>query len=206
MTAHHAIVHRGKVEAKDTVFVFGLGGLGLNAVQILLAIGARVIVSDTRQGPLDEAVRLGVLEQDVVPVGSSIPEFVGKHQLSIDIVADFVCIPQTFSNAQEIGKQSSHSCPPTTSTDLFLVRHGGTILAIGLLGPEIPLNTLACVFKQVDIKFCYGGHTSDIADGLDLIVNGKLTPRVEEAKLEEFPRVLQDLHEGKIKSRMALIP
>ncbi|KAK3709812.1 hypothetical protein LTR37_010640 [Vermiconidia calcicola] len=60
MTTHHAIIRRGKVKKEDAVFLFGLGGLGFNALKILLHLGCKFYVSETRQEPLDEAVKLGL--------------------------------------------------------------------------------------------------------------------------------------------------
>jgi alcohol dehydrogenase, propanol-preferring len=105
-TAYSAIYKRAEVKKGETVFLFGLGGLGFNALQVLLWIGARVIVSDMRKGTLEEAAKLGVPREDIVPVGMRIPEFVKERGLedSIDTVADFVGMKQTFTDAQSIGK------------------------------------------------------------------------------------------------------
>jgi len=105
-TAYSAIVKRAEVKKGQTVVLFGLGGLGFNALQVLLWIGARVIVSDTRETTLEEARKLGVPGEDIVPVGKSVTEFVRENGLEdmIDTVADFVGMKQTFSDAQNIGK------------------------------------------------------------------------------------------------------
>jgi alcohol dehydrogenase, propanol-preferring len=105
LTAYHAIIRRAGARKGDVVFVFGLGGLGFNALQILLAIGARCIVSDIRENVLKEAVRFGVPEGDVVPSGKSVQKWVEENGLvdKIDIVADFVGVEQTFEDAQFIG-------------------------------------------------------------------------------------------------------
>jgi propanol-preferring alcohol dehydrogenase len=104
-TAYHAIHRRGKITSKDTVFLFGLGGLGFNALQVIRAIGARVFVSDVKQDNLDDAVNIGVEKSDIVPVGKNIREWVEEKGWSgkISVVADFVGTAQTFSDAQHIG-------------------------------------------------------------------------------------------------------
>lgn len=105
-TAYHAVVKRAAVQRSDVVFLFGLGGLGFNALQILLHIGARVIVSDTRQETLAAARTLGVAEADIVPAGASVQDFVKSAGLEnkIDKVLDFVGVHQTFADAQRIGE------------------------------------------------------------------------------------------------------
>lgn len=78
----------------------------MNALQVVLNIGARVIVSDTRQACLDTARSLGVPVSDIVPPTISPQEFVRDNGLTnkIDTVLDFVGAHQTFEDAQHIGK------------------------------------------------------------------------------------------------------
>jgi len=110
-TAYHAIHRRGQIRFSDTVFLFGLGGLGFNALQIIRAIGARVLVSDVKQENLDEAVRIGVRREDCVPVGKGVREWIEEKGWSgkISVIADFVGTAQTFSDAQHIGEYKP--CP-----------------------------------------------------------------------------------------------
>jgi alcohol dehydrogenase, propanol-preferring len=106
-TAYHGVVRRAEVRKEETVFLFGLGGLGFNALQIVLkAIQARVIVTDVRQERLDAALELGVPKKDIVPLGASIPEWIQEQGLTerIDTVLEFVGKNQTFSDAQKIGE------------------------------------------------------------------------------------------------------
>jgi propanol-preferring alcohol dehydrogenase len=46
----------------------------------------------------------------------------------------------------------------------------------------------------------------DLKDCIELISEGKLNPQVVTGSLDDLPQVLEDLHNGKIKSRIALIP
>ncbi len=105
LTAYQAVMRRGKVKKDDTVLLLGLGGLGFNALQIILSIGARVIVVDQRQEVLDEAVKFGVKEQDVIPIGTaSIAEWVNSNKIIVDTAIDFVGVSQTFAAAIESGE------------------------------------------------------------------------------------------------------
>ena len=213
MTSHHAIVRRGQIQKEDTVFMFGLGGLGFNALQILLHIGCRVFVSETPQEPLDEAVKIGLPEEDIVPIGTNVENLVKEKGLEnkIDVVVDFVGLQQTFTNAQTIGEYLHSSSNINDSKDAYLtplhpVRRGGRIILVGLLDTELKLDHLKCIVKRLSILHTFGGHSADIVDGMALISQGVLKPRVETAPLKQFPGVLKDLHEGRVKSRMALIP
>ncbi|KAK3048083.1 hypothetical protein LTR09_010599 [Extremus antarcticus] len=190
MTSHHAIVTRAKITAKDTVFQFGLGGLGMNAVQILLRVGCTLYVNDVRQGPLDEAVKLGVPANNVVPVGTSVQEWVKEKGLEgrIDKVVDFVGLQQTFSDAEVI------------------VRRGGTIINVGLLEHSHKTNHISNIVKALTVLYTFGGHSADIVEGMKMIADGSLKPQVETVAMQDFPTALRDLHEGRVKSRVVLIP
>ncbi|KAK5169725.1 uncharacterized protein LTR77_005703 [Saxophila tyrrhenica] len=190
MTSHHAIISRAKIRKEQTVFVFGLGGLGMNAVQILLGVGCRLFVTDVREGPIEEAVRLGVPRENVVPVGKGVQEWVrGKGwEGKIDVVVDFAGAQQTFSDAEVI------------------VRRGGTILNVGLLEHSHKTSHVMNLIKAITVLYTFGGHSADIVAGMKMIADGTLTPQVETARMKDFPKVLNDLHEGRVKSRMVLIP
>ncbi len=94
------------MKATDFVLLFGLGGLGFNALQIIHAIGARVIVSEIRQELLKAAEEIGIPKSDIIPLGESPVEFVEKSDLNgkIDTVLDFVGTHQTFEDSQRIGE------------------------------------------------------------------------------------------------------
>jgi alcohol dehydrogenase len=58
-TAFRAIVAQGRVQAGDWVAIHGCGGVGLSAVMIASAVGARVIAVDIRRDRLEMATRCG---------------------------------------------------------------------------------------------------------------------------------------------------
>jgi propanol-preferring alcohol dehydrogenase len=107
LTAYHAVKRTAAVKPTDTVVIFGLGGLGFNALQIILAIGSRVIVMEKREEILAEAVNFGVPKQDVIPVGKDPTEFVQEHNIVVDVVIDFVGVKDTFTASQQLGKSSN---------------------------------------------------------------------------------------------------
>lgn len=109
MTAYHAVVGTGDVQAGDNVLLIGIGGLGFNAMQIAKARGARVIVRDTRQEVLDEAKKFGIAEDDIVPVDKKMDEWVKEKGLILDTVVDFAGKEETFEAAQNAGELDPRS-------------------------------------------------------------------------------------------------
>ncbi|KAK7420262.1 hypothetical protein QQX98_002917 [Neonectria punicea] len=188
-TAYHAIHRRGEVKNPETTFLFGLGGLGFNALQIVLDIGARIIVCDINEDPLEDAAKLGVPRSDIVPIGKSPQDFVVESGLEgkIDTVLDFVGTHQTFEDAQHI------------------VRRGGKLLCIGSLDTENTVHMKIGTRKRLSYIFSYGGQVKDLELVLQLIKKKSICPQVQEARLEDFPRILEALVEGKVKGRMALM-
>ncbi|KIW29424.1 uncharacterized protein PV07_05239 [Cladophialophora immunda] len=189
MTAHHAVVDRVRVKRGDTVLIVGLGGLGFNALQIALSKGARVIVTDQRQVVLDEAEKVGVQNHDIIPADTPNPsEWIRDKGVIIDSAIDFCGTKQTFETA------------------VASVRKAGTVVVVGLLGPELSLVTGTIVRKQLNILGSYGGTIENIKDCLNLIQRGVLVPQVTKGKMEDFPAILDDLHNGKIVGRMVMLP
>ncbi|KAF3010342.1 hypothetical protein E8E14_008261 [Neopestalotiopsis sp. 37M] len=186
-TAYHAIHRRAEVKATETCFLFGLGGLGFNALQIVHNIGARVIVCDIKQDCLDAAAQLGIPTSDIVPLGKSPQEFVLENDLKIDTVLDFVGTHQTFEDAQQI------------------VRRGGKLLCVGSLDAENTIHMKIGTRKRLSYIFSYGGQVRDLKEVLQLIAGGSIRPQVHPAKLKDFPDVLQRLEQGKVAARVALI-
>ncbi|HRD59650.1 MAG TPA: alcohol dehydrogenase catalytic domain-containing protein, partial [Nocardioides sp.] len=67
-TAYRAVTHVGRVQAGETVVVHGCGGVGLSAVMVAVALGARVLALDPDPASLALAEQLGAIS-----VGSADP-------------------------------------------------------------------------------------------------------------------------------------
>ena len=59
VTAYHALVPEGRLQAGETVLVQGTGGVSLFALQFAVAAGARVIVTSSSDAKLAKAMKLG---------------------------------------------------------------------------------------------------------------------------------------------------
>jgi propanol-preferring alcohol dehydrogenase len=77
---------------------------------------------------------------------------------------------------------------------------------VGLFGSELTVDNMLCMRKRLSVLFSYGGWMRDLEEALDLVRQGVVKPQVETGALDDFPAVLERLHHGKIKSRIALIP
>jgi len=59
VTAFHGLLDQGHVKADESVVIYGCGGVGLSAVQIAAALGARVIAVDLDDRKLELAKQVG---------------------------------------------------------------------------------------------------------------------------------------------------
>ncbi|MFC7755446.1 alcohol dehydrogenase catalytic domain-containing protein [Tsukamurella soli] len=69
-TAFRAVTTHGRVRAGDAVAVFGCGGVGLSAVMVAAALGARVTAVDVSDAALDRARGLGAVRTVRAPGAS----------------------------------------------------------------------------------------------------------------------------------------
>ncbi|AZZ50479.1 alcohol dehydrogenase [Rathayibacter rathayi] len=158
-TAYHALHVRGRVAPGEWVAVFGCGGVGLSAVIVALAAGARVVASDVSVAALEAARALGAV---VVAGGSGAVDAVraatgGGAHLAIDAVGSRV----------------------TAEASIAVLRPRGRHVQVGLLlGPEaapaIPLGRVIAL--ELELLGSHGIARGGYTALLDDIVAGRLRP------------------------------
>lgn len=79
------------------------------------------------------------------------------------------------------------------------------MVCIGTLDTENTIDMKIGIRKRLSIIFSYGGQLRDLKAVLELISKKAIQPQVESATLQAFPTVLEDLCNGKVKARVALI-
>jgi NADPH:quinone reductase-like Zn-dependent oxidoreductase len=131
VTAWNALVSEGGVTAGDVVLVQGTGGVAIFALQIARLLGARVIVTSSRDEKLARAKELGaeagINYREVPEWGERAKELTGG--VGVDHVI-------------EVGGAG------TLAQSLRAVRMGGRISLIGVLAGGKTDLTLAAVFMQ----------------------------------------------------------
>ena len=180
-TAYHAVVTRGDAGEEDLVVVIGAGGVGLSAIQVAKAQGARVIAVDVKPEAQKAALEAGA---DSVAT----PEE-AKAVRDADVVVDFV----------------------STAATLDLGRHslgvGGRLVVVASGDQGISLTAADIMEGGRALLGSYSSTMADLARAIALAENGKLRPVVtRRAALEEAPEVLRDLDEGRILGRAVLLP
>ncbi|MFF1573648.1 zinc-dependent alcohol dehydrogenase family protein [Leifsonia sp. NPDC058292] len=159
-TAYRAVRARADVRAGEWVAVYGAGGVGLSAVMIAAALGARVIAVDRNPAALDLALTLGA--EQAMLAGDTTPDDIadltgGGAHVSIDAVGS----------------------AGTSSAAVRSLRRRGRHVQIGLLSsaelPVLPLDRILA--WELDILGSHGMSAADYPGMLDLVARGELRPQ-----------------------------
>lgn len=200
-TTYHALVQRAQIRAGETLLVLGAaGGVGLTAIEIGKALGARVLAGASTDEKLELAKRHGadaVFNYTTEQIKTKVMEFTGGR--GVDVAYDPV--------GADFAEQAVRS-----------MAWNGRYLVIGFAGgkiPAIPLN-LALLKGCSLVGVFWGAHTRHEpqlhADNLQalfrLFSEGKIRPHITEMNgLERFNEALDVLtgrrSTGKVVIRVA---
>ena len=84
------------------------------------------------------------------------------------------------------------------------MRIAGKVVCVGILSADNTIHMNMGIRKRLSFIFSYGGQREDLEELLELMAKKIIVPQVETDRLENFPKVLRDLCDGKVKARMAL--
>ena len=161
-TAFRALTVHGRVGAGDWVAVHGCGGVGLSAVMIASALGARVIAVDIAEKALDRARHLGA--EAVVDAGSdpdpaaTIRDLTdGGARVSVDALGS----------------------PQIAVTSVRCLRRRGRHVQVGLLigessTPPIPMDLV--VSQELEVYGSHGMAAHEYPPMLAMVTAGTLRP------------------------------
>jgi D-arabinose 1-dehydrogenase-like Zn-dependent alcohol dehydrogenase len=179
-TAFRAVTQVGRVAAGEWVAVHGCGGVGLSAVQIAVAAGARVVAVDIAPGALALARTLGA--EHVVDGRVDVPEAIaeltgGGAHLSLDALG----------------------APATCANSVRCLRPRGRHVQVGLLPPaqgraEVPMERV--IGLELAVLGSHGMAAHAYPELLGLIATGRLDPRrlvTRELALDDAPAALAEV-------------
>jgi propanol-preferring alcohol dehydrogenase len=185
LTSYHALVTVGRLRPGEGVAVIGVGGLGLNAVQIASALGAVVLALDIDERKLELARQHGAtVALDSRQLDPAKPPL----DRPVSLVADFVGNDQTKLVAQQ------------------LVERGGRVVLVGLASVGGPLLALRAIAEEIAVLGSFWGTRQELATVLDLIARGIVRPRVTTHPLDEILTWVERLRAGEVEGRIAFVP
>jgi alcohol dehydrogenase len=179
-TSFRACSVQGEASPGKWVAVHGCGGVGLSAVMIAHALGAKVIAIDIDERKLNLAKSLGA---DIVVNAK-----------------DNNDVPEAIHNATERGAHVSidaFGSVKTCSDSILCLRKRGRHIQIGLMVgddylPRLPMDTV--IAKELEIYGSHGMQANKYDVMLNMISSGKLNPKLLVGKkipLEEAPKQLE---------------
>lgn len=179
VTSFRAIVDQGRVSAGQWVAVHGCGGVGLSAIMIASALGARVVDIDISEANLALARSLGaealVNANEAAGVVERVRELTrdGAH-VSIDALGS----PRTcFNSIANLRKRGRH-----IQVGLMLAEHRH---------PAVPMDRV--IANELEILGSHGIQAHRYPDLLAMIQAGKLRPEKligQTIRLEQVPQKL----------------
>jgi alcohol dehydrogenase len=189
-TAYRAIRQVGAVAAGEWVAVFGCGGVGLSAVMIAAAVGARVIAIDTQPDALHRAAALGA--QHLVTAGPHAADDIraltaGGAQVSLDALG-----------SAEVIRSALLSLAPR-----------GRHVQVGLLPEPVTLDLGVLVGRELQWRGSHGLSARDYPGLLGEVSSGALRPADLVGAvigLEDAPAALMQMSAGSAPGMTVLHP
>lgn len=159
-TAYHALTAQAGLAAGEWLAVHGCGGVGLSAVQIGVALGARVVAVDVSADALARARVLGAttVMADADTAAAVVELTGGGAHVSMDALGSAT----------------------TAQASLRCLRRRGRHLQVGLMfGDDLasPMPWDLVVSRELELLGCHGMAARDYPAMLALIADGALDPR-----------------------------
>lgn len=190
LTAYHAIKTIGNLKAGDFLLVWGAsGGFGTLAIQIAKLLGAKVIVTTTKEWKKPILREIGadyVFDTNDENITKSVLEIT---EIGVDVVMDYVG-------------------PGTFLRSFASVRKGGKILLCGMLtGMEVNLHIQQTYFRHISIHGLYLGTRQEFKELIDLYSDGKIKPYIHSTfKFDEAVKAHQLFESGEFVGKILLKP
>ena len=190
LTAYSAIGKASGMGDEDFLLMIGAGGVGLSGLYMAKELTqAKIIVADIdpeKRAIAKEAGAFAVVNNGAEDVVSKVMDITGG---GVRAAIDFV------------------SAVPSGKFGLGCLRKGGKLIVVGLYGGALPVALPLMPVRALTIQGSYVGTLDELKDLVALGQAGKVPPiPLDPRPLDEAPRSLQDLRDGKVKGRVILTP
>lgn len=192
-TAFRGLVGQARLQPDEWVVVVGCGGVGLSAVMIAAAVGARVIGVDIASDALELATASGA-EAVVDSSGLSDDEVVARVR---EVTGGGAAV-----SVEALGREN------TTATAIRSLARRGRHVQIGLYAgdPRIPMSDV--IAGELTLLGSHGMAARHYPAMLDIIASGKLRPEeliTRRISLDEAPAAMIDLANARNTAGVTLI-
>ena len=205
-TSYYALKDRAKLQPDETLLVLGAaGGVGVAAVELGKAMGARVVAAASTNDKVEFALELGADNGLIYPTGpmdkAAQKELAGEFKLATgrdgaDVVYDAV--------------GGDYAEPALRAMDW-----NGRYLVVGFPAgiPSLPLNltllksvSVVGVFWGAAVARDPAGHAANMAELMDLYKAGKIKPRISQTfPLEKAPDAIKALSQRQAMGKIVVV-
>ncbi|KAH9858854.1 GroES-like protein [Lenzites betulinus] len=192
-TAYNAVANAGQVSPGDRVLIYGVGGLGHQALQVAKHLGATVFAVDIRPEARQLALDLGAERAfDLI----DLTNVVGNGTFQVDTVVDFVASAQSSAVAYR----------SSLGIDYVRVAKHGKIVMVGWSAESLTFDSADFIANDIAVIGSLYGSPDDMRTALDLLAQGVVKPNVTVAALEDINTVLSALSAHEITGRTVVVP
>ncbi len=170
-TAFRAVTAHGRVRPGDWLAVHGCGGVGLSAVMIGAALGARVVAVDVSAAALERARELGA--EAVLDAGSAGMAAGAGIAASSGIAG---AVAEITGGGAHVSVDALGS-PALAADSVRCLRRRGRHVQVGLLpGGQVPLPMDLVIGRELEIYGSHGMAARDYPAMMRLVAEGTLRP------------------------------
>ena len=171
-TAFRAVTAHGRVRPGDWLAVHGCGGVGLSAVMIGAALGARVLAVDVSPAARARARELGAEAAVEAVEAQGVADEVVKADA--DGVADAIA---TITGGGAHVSIDALGSPALAADSVRCLRRRGRHVQVGLLpGGPVPLPMDLVIARELEIYGSHGMAARDYPGMLRMVADGTLRP------------------------------
>ena len=188
-TAYRAVLLQGRVRKKDSVAVFGCGGLGLSCIMLAVATGCSTVIAvDVSEPALRKAKELGA-----------------SHTIKADDEGSRQAINEKILDATErrgadVAIEASGFAMACENA-VRCTRRAGRMVQVGLVSgrksANIPMDLVAA--REIEIVGSHGFAATDLPNLLQMVASRELDPSrliEREVTLEEGARAIEAMDRG----------
>ncbi len=185
-------IRMARPELGECAVVFGVGGLGLHALQILRHLGANVVAVDVKEEKLAKARELGAFET--------------VNAARTDPVKAVMDVTDGFGADIALEIVGGAAVPPVIQQCLDLLRPGGRLVILGYaFGQRVAIDPAQLVYKWIQVVASHNHTVRDVADAASLVNDGRVRAVItEEAPMPEANEALAALRAGDPVGRIVL--
>jgi propanol-preferring alcohol dehydrogenase len=189
VTVYSAINKLMPMDPNEPIVLVGAGGLGLNAIAILKALGhKRICVVDVAEDKLAAAKAQGATDTVLASAEGTTQRIIETCGGPVAGVVDLVNGTQTARFAFDA------------------LRKGGKLVQVGLFGGEMNIPLPLMPIKALTIQGSYVGNVKELRALIDIAKKGQIPAiPIENQPQRNADAVLHRLKEGKITGRVVLV-